>query len=144
MKGNTIRTAAAEVLGTFILVLTITSAAVAATLAKPLAGAPYDSLAVPVADGLALAVLVASLGHITGAHLNPVVTLGLAINRHFAWAHTPAYVIAQFTGRSAPQRSPGPCTETRPEPRRAWGRPTPPPVSARPEYLPPKRSSPSS
>jgi len=71
MAGNTMRNAAAEALGTFILVLTITSTAVAATLAKPLADAPYDSLAVPVAGGLTLAVLVASLGHTTGAPPQP-------------------------------------------------------------------------
>jgi MIP family channel proteins len=98
LEGNTIRTAAAEALGTFVLVLAITSAAVAATLAKPLAGAPYGSLAVPAAGGLALAVLAASLGHLSGAHLNPAVTLGLAVNRRFPWAYTPAYVLAQFAG----------------------------------------------
>jgi MIP family channel proteins len=88
----------AEALGTFVLVLVITSTAVAATLAKPLVGAPYGSLAVPVAGGLALAVLAASLGHISGAHLNPAVTLGLAVNRRFPWTYVPAYVLAQFTG----------------------------------------------
>lgn len=98
LEGNTIRTAVAEALGTFVLVLAITSTAVAATLAKPLAGASYGSLAVPVAGGLALAVLAASLGHISGAHLNPAVTLGLAVNRRFPWTYAPAYVLAQFTG----------------------------------------------
>jgi MIP family channel proteins len=96
--GNKIRTAAAEALGTFVLVLAITSTAVAAALAKPLAGAPYGSLAVPIAGGLALAVLAASLGHVSGAHLNPAVTIGLAVNRRFPWAYAPAYVIAQFAG----------------------------------------------
>ena len=99
--GNKVRTAAAEALGTFVLVLAITSTAVAAALAKPLAGAPYDSLAVPVAGGLALAVLAASLGPVSGAHLNPAVTLGLAINRRFPWTYTPGYVIAQFAGAIA-------------------------------------------
>jgi MIP family channel proteins len=98
LEGNMIRTAVAEALGTFVLVLAITSTAVAATLAKPLAGAPYGSLAVPAAGGLALAVLAASLGHLSGAHLNPAVTLGLAVNRRFPWTYAPAYVLAQFTG----------------------------------------------
>jgi glycerol uptake facilitator-like aquaporin len=51
-----------------------------------------------VAGGLALAIGVASVGHISGAHLNPAVTLGLAINGRFPWAYTPGYVIAQFAG----------------------------------------------
>jgi MIP family channel proteins len=98
LEGNTIRTAVAEAVGTFILVLTITSTAVAATLAKPLAGAPYDSLVVPIAGGLSLAVLAASLGHVSGAHLNPAITLGLALNRRFPWSYAPAYLLAQFAG----------------------------------------------
>ena len=95
---NLARAVTAEAAGTFVLVLAITSAAVAATLARPVAGAPYGSLAVPVAGGLALAIAVASLGHISGGHLNPAVTLGLAINRRFPWAYAPGYIIAQFAG----------------------------------------------
>ena len=40
----------------------------------------------------------AALGHISGAHLNPAVTLGLAITRKFPWAFVPAYVVAQLVG----------------------------------------------
>jgi aquaporin Z/aquaporin NIP len=98
LERNMARAATAEAVGTFVLVLTITSAAVAATLARPLAGAPYGSLAVPVAGGLALGVLAASIGQISGAHLNPAVTLGLAANGRFPWAYVPAYAIAQFAG----------------------------------------------
>jgi MIP family channel proteins len=98
---NMARAATAEAAGTFVLVLAITSAAVAAALARPVAGAPYGSLAVPAAGGLALAVLAASFGHISGAHLNPAVTLGLAANGRFPWAYVPAYVAAQFAGAVA-------------------------------------------
>lgn len=101
LERNLARAVTAEAAGTFVLVLAITSAAVAATLARPVAGAPYGSLAVPVAGGLALAIAVAGLGHISGAHLNPAVTLGLAANRHFPWAYAPGYVIAQFAGAIA-------------------------------------------
>src|SRR5580693_1683425 len=101
LERNLVRGAVAEALGTFVLVLAITSAAVAAALSRPVAGAPYGSLAVPVAGGLALAIAVASLGHISGAHLNPAVTLGLAINGRFPWACVPGYVLAQFAGSTA-------------------------------------------
>jgi len=101
LEHNLARAVTAEAAGTFVLVLAITSAAVAATLSRPVAGTPYGSLAVPVADGLALAIAVASLGHISGAHLNPAVTLGLALNRHFPWAYAPGYIIAQFAGATA-------------------------------------------
>jgi MIP family channel proteins len=95
---NLARAAAAEASGPFMLVPAITSAAVAAALSRPVAGTPYGSLAVPVAGGLALATAVAGLGPISGAHLNPAVTLALAASRHFPWAHAPGYVIAQFAG----------------------------------------------
>ncbi len=101
LERNLAPAVAAEAAGTFVLVLAITSAAVAASLSRPVAGTPYGSLAVPVAGGLALAIGVASIGHISGAHLNPAVTLGLAASRRFPWAWAPGYVIAQFAGATA-------------------------------------------
>ena len=98
LERNAARAVAAEAAGTFVLVLAITSAAVAAALARPVAGTPYGSLAVPVAGGLGLAIAVASTGHISGVHLNPAVTLGLTVNRQFPWAYAPGYVLAQFAG----------------------------------------------
>ena len=68
---NLARAATAEAAGTFVLVLAITSAAVAATLSRPGARTPYGSLAVPVAGGLALAIAVASIGHTSGAPPQP-------------------------------------------------------------------------
>jgi MIP family channel proteins len=101
LERNAARAAAAEAVGTFVLVLAIISAAVAAVLARPVAGAPYGSLAVPVAGGLGLAIAVAGLGHISGAHLNPAMTLGLAVNRQFPWAYVPGYILAQVAGATA-------------------------------------------
>ncbi|MCW2936491.1 MAG: Aquaporin [Actinomycetia bacterium] len=100
-EGNLARAATAEVVGTFVLVLAIISAAVAATLARPVAGAPYGSLAVPVAAGLALAILAAGLGHISGGHFNPAVTIGLAVNSRFPWTYAVTYIVAQFVGAIA-------------------------------------------
>jgi MIP family channel proteins len=92
------RAAAAEVVGTFVLVFTGTAVAVAAALGRPTAGSPYDSLAVALAFGVALLVVASALGHISGAHVNPAVTLGLAVGRRFPWRFVPVYVGAQIVG----------------------------------------------
>ena len=97
--GTNMATAAtAEAIGTFVLVLAIISTAIAAALGRPLAGSPYNSLAVVLANGLALLVLVAAFGHLSGAHFNPAVTLGLAAARKFPWRYVPAYLVAQLGG----------------------------------------------
>jgi MIP family channel proteins len=101
LERNLARAVTAEAAGTFVLVLAITSAVVAAALSRPVAGTPYGSLAVPVAGGLALAIAVAGLGHISGGHLNPAVTLALAASRRFPWAYAHGYVLAQFAGATA-------------------------------------------
>lgn len=74
-----------------MLVFAIISTAVAATLSEPVAGASFVSPAVPIAGGFALVVVVASLGRISGAHVNPAVTIGLALNRRFLGRLVPAY-----------------------------------------------------
>ncbi|ALC80522.1 MULTISPECIES: MIP/aquaporin family protein [Bacillus] len=48
--------------------------------------------------GLGVAMAVYAVGGISGAHLNPAVTLGLAINGEFAWSKVPAYLAAQMIG----------------------------------------------
>jgi MIP family channel proteins len=101
LHGSLSRAAAGEALGTLVLVLTITATAVAASLGRPVAGAPFGSLAVAAAGGLALAALAAGLGPVSGAHLNPAVTLGLACNGRFPWTRVPAYAAAQLAGAVA-------------------------------------------
>ncbi len=95
---NMSRAAVAEVVGTAILVYAGTTVAVLATLGDPVIGTAFDSLAVPLAFGLALVALVAALGHVSGAHLNPAVTLGLAATKKFPWNHVPVYLGAQLVG----------------------------------------------
>jgi MIP family channel proteins len=95
---NMVRAAVAELVGTFILIFTGTAVATGALLDRPTAGGPYDSLAVALAFGAALVVIVASIGHVSGAHVNPAVTLGLAATGKFPWNHVPAYVGAQILG----------------------------------------------
>jgi MIP family channel proteins len=90
--------AIAELVGTFVLVFGGTAVAVAAILARPTAGGAYGSLAVALAFGLALAIVVASVGHVSGAHVNPAVTLGMAATGKFPWNYAPVYIAAQLVG----------------------------------------------
>jgi aquaporin Z/aquaporin NIP len=90
--------ALAELVGTFILVFGGTAVAVGAILSLPTAGGAYGSLAVALAFGLALAAVVAAIGHVSGAHVNPAVTLGLASVGQFPWKSVPYYLGAQLVG----------------------------------------------
>jgi MIP family channel proteins len=90
--------AIAELVGTFILIFGGTAVAVGAILSRPTAGAAYDSLAVALAFGLSLAIVVAAIGHVSGAHVNPAVTLGMAATNKFPWQYVPVYVGAQLVG----------------------------------------------
>ena len=55
-------------------------------------------LANTLATGAAIVALILTFGPISGAHLNPVVTLGSAWQGHTAWREAPLYVIAQVAG----------------------------------------------
>jgi MIP family channel proteins len=48
--------------------------------------------------GLVIMVMVASTGHLSGAHFNPAVTIAFALTRHFPWRSVPVYVVSQFAG----------------------------------------------
>ena len=80
-------------MGTALLVFVGTSAAVAAGT-----GDDYDSLGVVLAFGVTLVALAAAFGHVSGCHLNPAVTLGLAVSGRFPWPAAGAYVGAQLVG----------------------------------------------
>ncbi|XVU21356.1 MIP/aquaporin family protein [Actinoplanes sp. CA-054009] len=92
------RSAVAELIGTFILVLAIVTTAVSAALATPIAGPAFSSATVPLAGAAALIIAVATLGPVSGAHLNPAVTVALAASGRFPWRHVPLYVAAQLAG----------------------------------------------
>lgn len=95
---NMARAGVAEALGAFFLVDTGTATASSAALSRETACAPYDSLAVALAFGLVLIALVGALGQVSGAHLNPAVTIGLAAIRKFPWRYVPAYLVSQLIG----------------------------------------------
>jgi MIP family channel proteins len=94
VAANLPRVMLAEIIGTYFLVL----AGTAAALNLPIAGLPADSLTIALSFGLALIALVFALGHISGAHFNPAVTIGLAISGKFPWKYVPFYIICQFGG----------------------------------------------
>ncbi len=87
----------AEALGTFLLVLIGNGAGVALAYAGvlPTAG---GLLVAALAHGLALVVIINTLGRVSGAHVNPAVTLALASIGRFPWRHVPEYIVAQFIG----------------------------------------------
>ena len=69
----------AEGLGTFSLVFAGTGAVVV----NAVAGEPLGHGGVAAAFGLVVAVMIFAVGHLSGAHLNPAVTLAFAAGRHF-------------------------------------------------------------
>lgn len=54
--------------------------------------------AIPLIFGTVVMIMVYALGHISGAHFNPAVTLAFAMARHFPKKEVPAYWAAQFAG----------------------------------------------
>jgi aquaporin NIP len=85
----------AEVLGTFLFFfLGFNAIAVSVDIG---AGA-IDSLGIAFAFGLGLALAIAALGHISGGHFNPAVSLGLAAARKFPPKEVIPYWIAQLVG----------------------------------------------
>jgi aquaporin Z len=56
---------------------------------------------VALAFGLTVLTMAFAIGHISGCHLNPAVSVGLAVGKRFAWKDLPGYVIAQVAGGAA-------------------------------------------
>ncbi len=81
----------AEFVGTFVLVFTGCGSAV-------LAGGHIGYLGISLAFGLALLAMVYTIGHISGCHINPAVTLGLFLSKKMPRKHAPGYWIAQIAG----------------------------------------------
>ena len=95
MLKGTGREAAAEFLGTFLLIA-FGVGVVAQTILSTQANGSY--LGINIGWGLAVTIGIYASAGISGAHLNPAVTIALAARRGFPWAKVPAYVIAQMIG----------------------------------------------
>lgn len=85
------RKAIAEMLGTFWLVLGGVGSAV-------IAGDRIGASGVALAFGLSVLTAIYAMGHISGGHLNPAVTVGLAASGRFPWRDVLPYVMAQLLG----------------------------------------------
>lgn len=84
----------AELLGTFVLTFVAAGGAVIAAVSS---NGPSLTAQV-VAPALVVLAMIYSLGPISGAHFNPVVTLAFAMRRNFPWGRVPGYCLAQLVG----------------------------------------------
>ena len=87
----------AELVGTMLLII-LGDGVVAAVLLNKSKAQNSGWMVIATAWGLAVAVPVYAVGRISGAHLNPAITLGMAIIGKFAWSAVPGYLAAQFLG----------------------------------------------
>ncbi|RVW67800.1 Aquaporin NIP1-2 [Vitis vinifera] len=84
----------AEVLGTYFLIFAGCAAVVVNSDKDSVVTLPGIS----IVWGLVVMVMVYSVGHISGAHFNPAVTIAFATCKRFPWKQVPAYVVAQVIG----------------------------------------------
>ena len=93
---NSVRRYVAEFLGTFVLVAIGPGAAMVADKSRA-----FGHSGVALAFGLAVTLCVAAFGHLSGAHINPAVTIGFWSVRRFPARDVAPYVIAQSLGAIA-------------------------------------------
>lgn len=87
----------AEAWGTFLLVVVASGAGV---IGMRSGGAVTLSMKV-VAPGMMVMAVIYFMGSVSGAHLNPAVTLAFAARRNFPWSRVPRYIVAQCAGGMA-------------------------------------------
>jgi glycerol uptake facilitator protein len=91
------QTLVAELVGTMMLVL-LGDGVVANVVLSRTKGNNAGWIVITVGWGVAVAMAVYAVGRISGAHLNPAVTIGLATIGSFSWAEVPGYLAAQMIG----------------------------------------------
>jgi len=84
----------AETIGTFILVLFGLGSVHAAVLT----GAQQGVWQVAIVWAIGIMLAIYAVGGVSGAHINPAMTLAFALWRGFPWRHVPSYIFAQFVG----------------------------------------------
>lgn len=83
-----------EAFGTFLLVL----AAAGPAVVNAKTGGGVSRAAAVTAPGLTVMAVILFMGGVSGAHLNPAITLGFTLRRDFPWRRVPGYVIMQLAG----------------------------------------------
>ncbi|KAL2332516.1 hypothetical protein Fmac_020097 [Flemingia macrophylla] len=86
------RKVGAEFIGTFILMF----AGTAAAIVNQKTNGAETLIGCAATTGLAVMIVILATGHISGAHLNPAVTISFATLKHFPWKHVPLYIGAQI------------------------------------------------
>ena len=86
-----------ELLGTFILVF----AGTGAIIINDVSGGVIGHAGIALTFGLVVMAMIYTFGDVSGAHLNPAVTLGFAVAGRFEWKNIPGYVLAQIIGALA-------------------------------------------
>jgi aquaporin Z len=84
-----------EVLGTFFLVLV---AAGGGMVNARFGGHAIPASALVVAPALMVMAIILFMGTVSGAHLNPAVSVAFALRGNFPWKRVPAYIVAQLVG----------------------------------------------
>ena len=87
----------AEMVGTALLVL-LGDGVVAAVLLNKTKAQNAGWMVITTGWAMAVAMGVYAVGRVSGAHLNPAITLGLALVGKFPWTQVPAYILGQFLG----------------------------------------------
>ncbi len=85
-----------EAFGTACLVFAGTGAIVA----NEVSGGAITHIGIALTFGLIVMVMIFATGHISGAHINPAVTLAFAVTKHVPWSTVPKYWLAQLVGAS--------------------------------------------
>jgi aquaporin Z len=84
-----------ELLGTFFLVIVAVGGGM---VNARFGGHVIPTSAAVVAPGLMVAAIILFMGTVSGAHLNPAVSIAFALRGDFPWRRVPAYVVTQFAG----------------------------------------------